>query len=167
MTRPAADTAARRRTLTRRAVSTFGVLGLLVIVIALVVPSYADYSYRAKLNVALKFASDSGEALAELCASSGFRAGMKVSDLGVTPSNYASVVAGSDLSIRDGRVVTLRIVLHEINRYRNLGYGRAVAVPSGAEMVFAGSCSDKKLEWKLRHASFERQYLPPHLRGQR
>jgi hypothetical protein len=153
-----------RRTLIAVA-ATIVVIGL---VVAIMLPQYADYEPHSKVSEALGAAEVTavGEELSLDCANSAAAPSPQRIATAAAIKRNSPVVAGQNLSLLQSRAVSLEIKFNEI-RWGAPWRTWSIAIPAGSSLAFEGRCvGPQRFAWRVARSTVPLEFLPRALREQ-
>jgi len=142
------------------------VLVIVGLVIALALPSYADYTPRASVAAAIVYAGNIKAALESACSDGSFASKNQVSDIGVPASNPKAYIYRADLSHPAPNTVRLKATLTDIYGHPFFGLFSWKVISQGSSLDFEFACTAKRnFSARFTGSDLEPKYLPASLRG--
>lgn len=151
----------------RRLVSVIVVVLIIGVVIALALPSYADYTPRASVGAVLVVVGNGRANLESSCSDGTFALKQKTTDIGVPESDPKAYIFRAELLRVTPNAVRLRATLTDIYGRPFFGLFLWKVIPQGSFLEFEHTCSaEKKFSSRLAASTVEQKYLPRSLRSQ-
>jgi hypothetical protein len=140
------------------------IVGLLV---AMLLPSYADYEPHARVSAAAAFVQGTHGALDAQCSGPASRPDQDAVRAAVSRGDLPGVVARHRVAAGPAGIPLLELELHEI-RWGAPWRRWSAAIPAGATLAFEGVCrSAREFEWRLlSRSTVPVEFLPRALRAQ-
>lgn len=142
------------------------VLVIVGIVIAVALPSYADYTPRVSVSAAIRYAGNIKSALESACSDGTFASKNKVSDIGVPASDPKAFVYRADLSRPTQTTLRLKATLTDVYGHPFFGLFPWKVIFQGSSLDFEFTCTaEQKFASRFIGSDIEPKYLPAMMRG--
>ena len=150
----------------RRIISIAAAILVIGMVIAVVLPVYADYTPRANVTAAVVFIGKGRAALELSCADGSFSSKQKLIDIGLPESDPKAYVLRAELVRIGPGAARLKTVLTDIYGRPFFGLFPWKVIPQGSMIEYEFTCSaEKKLTSGFFASTVEPKYLPASLRA--
>ena len=147
--------------------SVIAVIGLLVVVVAVALPSYADYKPQASVSHVMMLASALRDQLGQSCKDQSSRLTQQSVDLAASQPYQSKDVAERKFRVEQDGAVTLEFKMNEV-RWGAPWRQWSIAIPAGSTVRFDGRCiGEEKFEWRIsKLSSVPAKFFPLSLREQ-